>query len=607
MTSAKLIAAAIGIVMPFLAFSQATDSVSTLLQNEMITVMQRDGLLLSDSARNAPYSDLWSNDRQREKTIRQFDKFQESIRSLIRPPECSNSRKYCEVKGTSLYTLSELVYRKGDSDPLLNNNPSKYQLTDNLDQNLPCINISDDNAAMTFNSSNIVGKSIESVSSLNLESKVIARIKVYQSDTGMTSKHFQISYFCGTYENPLAKIAAGIIESKHLGPEGLAVVKDMWDKSIYYDSTDRILKSFPMVYVSSQKGYSTANEKNLQAKGDSRVNFIFFSNNTSAAINKQSAQSSYSTSLSQKIWVKDSKPEMQELPIRQQIQEAFTNATKNDTKIITADLSFNDDDDETISMQVGPISAAMYKMLEVDKQFMDNNLRGKYRGLFRKPVISLENADDSETRVRNLSIKISINDVFKTDSTTGFAKGEKFPLPLRIFYNNIPRGSKDTLVVYENTEAAYVKYSNYPIVPDRIQFCLVDTMGNDYVYRGRFKVLLNDNDRLKSTTDQSKALITRMVNFNQQLIDSLNIQDIITNLGYYPATAVPDENGNWYYQLSGVKIPKQKIAHLKEPLELSYEMNIMNVHKNDKETLVQSRRISRIILPIEMNTGNCDN
>lgn len=98
-----------------------------------------------------------------------------------------------------------------------------------------------------------------------------------------------------------------------------------------------------------------------------------------------------------------------------------------------------------------------------------------------------------------------------------------------------------------------------------------------------------------------------MVNFNQQLIDSLNIQDIITNLGYYPATAVPDENGNWYYQLSGVKIPKQKIAHLKEPLELSYEMNIMNVHKNDKETLVQSRRISRIILPIEMNTGNCDN
>jgi hypothetical protein len=274
-----------------------------------------------------------------------------------------------------------------------------------------------------------------------------------------------------------------------------------------------------------------------------------------------------------------SPPVMQPLPFRAEIKESFRNVVKGE--ILATDLSLNDDrEKETIRVKIGPLPPEMVKMLEVDKEYTFNNL--VYKRLIKTPSLKIEPAGND---FYTASIDVAINENIKIDSTSSFYKGDRFYFPFRLYYKTIPTGTNDTLVLFQSNEDVTVRFTNYPILSDPINyFEFVDSTATDYNYEGSIAV----QPGLGRILIKSEKILNKIYAVPQEMSNA-NIDDMLyTNLTR--ATGEPTDNEHYRVKL---KIPKERLSKTTKDVLLVYQLKIMTSGKT-----TESMRIGKILIPL---------
>lgn len=560
------------------AASQSTDTVSNLLRKEMIDILCRDGLLLSDKVKAQDENEYWTKPSQREKVIGRYDKFYYKIRNKLEPMPCTERplSGQLSIDGVSLYRLGSMVFPNGRLENQFNGSLPEYLIPDNMSIGIPGAYIESDRAYFNFSGLSVSELGADNKTKLDVDGTIKAKIENLAKDTVAQKKSFQLSYICGTFQNYMADVAERIIVQKTFDAADLLVVKDFWDKAFRRQETDRLIKSFEGVYLVSKQGISNYKNADLQTNIKANFNVGILQTGSSGSFHKQTQKEMVKTSDSYKIYMM-SAPVMQPLPSVQDIKDAFANVVKGE--ITSRDLSLNDRDNEIITMDIGPLPPEIVNMLEVDKDYTFNHL--SYNKLIKTPTLQLQPAD--KENFYTAKINVAINDNVKIDTTSFFYQGDKFYFPFRLYYKTISRNKSgmDTLVLFESKEDVAVRFTNYPIITyDVNTFELTDSTAGDYIYTGTIAVETASGTRLLP----SEHMMFRM----NPLSKAMEIAgvDPMLHTNIYRATA--EVKDNEHYRLV-LKIPKERLAKSTADLDLSYQVKIETTGKINK-----SWRITRI-------------
>ncbi|MES2649601.1 MAG: hypothetical protein V4717_22170 [Bacteroidota bacterium] len=589
MPSTRLIAIFIVIILPGFVLGQ--DTVSNLLSREMINVLQQDGLLLSKKIQLQDQNELWNSEKKKKKVIENFDDFFNKIKNKLEPAQCTNKGLYNNlvIDGESFYSIVNRVFENGIIDKDLGNRLADFNIPVKYNAGVPILNLSE-NSFFTFTSSSVIGLNSQNKVDLNVDSRVLARINAYRNDSISNSKAFELNYICGSFQNHLADLADSIIEQKIFSDYDISLVKEFWDNSSKRRPTDSLVRYFKGVYLQTRQGAFSSNQTAMEARLKSNVGLGFVNASTNTSINRQNNRSNQSSNENYKLYI-ISKPVMQAIPTRAQIKEAFKNVLSLNTAVITKDIYLNNNNTELIDMQVGPISGDMYKMIKIDHDFIRNHLPKKYGNVFTSSLIYSDTADN-EARVRNLKIALQVDNDFKSQASSGFAKGEKFNLPMRLYYRNIKVGN-DTLFIYESTKDLTAKFSNFPITEDNAEFKLIDSTSTAYQYHTSIRVTTEGEQIFDSPN-----IIQKYANVSQEMINMLHIDPMLfTNLGASLGSA-SKRNGEWYYDID-LAVPKNRINKLSADLTLPFEINV--IYKNQHEPA--SKRIVTLTIPVPKATN----
>jgi hypothetical protein len=574
----------VALIVPMIVSAENADTlVSDLLRKEMTDILSRDGLLLSDKVKAQDQNEYWSSVSKREKVIGRYDNFYNKIKNKLEPMPCTERKLSGElsIDGISLYRLGSMVFPNGRMDNQFNGSLPEYMIPDNMGIGIPGANVESDRASFNFSGLSVAELSVDNKTKLDVDGQIKAKIENLAKDTMAQKKSFQLSYICGTFQNYLADVAEKIIIRKSFDPEDMLVVKDYWDKSFRRLESDRLIKSFEGVYLVSKQGIS--NYKNADLQTNLRVNFNvgILQTGSSGSFHKQTQKEMVKTSDSYQIFMM-SQPIMQPLPTRAEMQEAFRNVVKGE--ITSKGLSLNDRDNETISVNIGPLPGEMKDMLEVDKDFTFNNLT--YRRLLKAPMLQWTASD--KPNYYTAKIEVAINDDIKIDSTSSFYKGDRFYFPFRIYYKTISNsGSKlDTLVLFQSTEDVSVRFTNYPIVSNEINyFELKDSTSTDYIYEGTIRVEMASGIKLL----RSEHMMYQMGPLSKEMEDANVDKMLHTNI--YRATGEVADNE--HYKLT-LKIPRERIAKTTaSELLLNYQVKI-----EMSGIIPKATRITKILIPV---------
>jgi hypothetical protein len=222
-------------------------------------------------------------------------------------------------------------------------------------------------------------------------------------------------------------------------------------------------------------------------------------------------------------------------------------------------------------------------MLEVDKDFTFNNLT--YRRLIKTPVLHWTSSE--KPNYYTAQIDVAINDDIKIDSTSSFYKGDRFYFPFRIYYKTISKSATnlDTLVLFQSIEDVAVRFTNYPIVTNDINyFELKDSTATDYIYEGSIKVELASGIKLL----KSEHMMYQMGPLSKEMEDAHVDKMLHTNI-FRSNGEVAD---NEHYHLT-LKIPKERMAKTTSDLLLNYQVKI-----EMSGSISKAMRITNILIPL---------
>ena len=100
--------------------------VSDYLKTDIENILINDGFILSDQVKNQERNELWTNPKQKEKVIKQYQLVYDKIQNQIKPLDCTKNPlvESLIIKAESLYTLGSRVIKNGVlSNDLLGSTP----------------------------------------------------------------------------------------------------------------------------------------------------------------------------------------------------------------------------------------------------------------------------------------------------------------------------------------------------------------------------------------------------------------------------------------------------------------------------------------------------
>ena len=425
-----------------------------------------------------------------------------------------------------------------------------------------------------------MGLSAENKSNLAFGEKFSAKIEAYIKDSGQNA--YQLSYACGTFTNYMGNVAEQIIINQTFSPSDWLIVKDFYDKAHLRNTNDSLIKSFAGVYLISKKGTTSFKQLQVDAAISSNITAGIFNSATKGEVKKEAGQGLVTDASSYKLYFQ-SKPALQAFPTAAQINAALNSVVK--AEVPTKSLSLNETDEQTFTISIDNIDSSIYAKLAIDKDFTQKNIIPA--AIIKDPVLVKDPVRPNYIGTYNVRVKVGLNENYKIGNTTSSVfKGERFNVPIRLFYANI-RGNKDTLVFYESKNELSLKYINYPVLQDNYVFELVDTSNGKYKYRGSIALELASDDVLLD----APGLLVRPLNLTQEQIDAMGINGL--NTAVSSAIGIPNRQNRRMYDVE-FKVPKATMAKLTEDLKLQFELNI----KHSKQQMSGSRRVADIILPI---------
>lgn len=467
---------------------QAQTQVGDLLKAEVRQTLINDGLLLSESIKQQPSNNLWKNEKQREKVIKEYDDFWAKIQNTFTPPLCASRplHQNLVLDGESLAQLGARVFAQGNLQADFRGSFPEYSLPPGQSLGIPAGELGNDNSFFNFTSKQMLRFTSSNELDMAVGKAVEASAKAYLKKQAESA--YQISYSCGTFRNYLGFVADGIIKNETFNREDATLVRQLWDRSGRATPADSLLLSFGGVCVYTSRGTDTYDQKKLEAALQGGFRTFVLAGNTNSSLSLEKQNGLRSNEERYKVFLY-TRPYFTAHPTPAQIKEVWKRTVQ--VRVEETDYKLLSNSIESIRLQVGPIDSVMAQSVALDEQYTLDKLQ--YKGLLNRPKLELIPGNGIGTYI--LLVKVSVNPGYVVDASSEVIKGGRFDLPLRLYYNR--RAGFDTLVLFESPAAASIRYENLPAV-EAADFELIDRPTDTayYYFKGFIPVRLESDDDL---------------------------------------------------------------------------------------------------------------
>ena len=513
----KIIIATILSIMALPIFAQSSGV--SVLQSELVKMLQSEGILLTDQQKactgNCQPASPWKNDRQRKKAIVKDSALMNYLISNFTPPTFVNGQNIITnltYSGQSLTRIGRYLIKNGD-----------LSVINSKDPQLPILNINQisipnpidgaSNYTLNYTMNNL----FTNTGKINVESSFQSYISgKLQDETNVSKdKKMEINIAAGVFENQLATLYGKALD-RTITPLEFAPLYYLWlaYKNQKAAEGDEIISSFNGVCYYTTQGTTNSFNNVFNSSVNGSGTFPFLSYGIDDKTNWTKTNEMTSGARDYKIYL-FKQPQLVKILSTDQIIQSWKDVSTIPDPISIKSPLVLANTPLVIQVKFGPVPTSEFSSLRLDTAFIMKNLKGT--NFIQKIMLN----NDPKSVVNNtdgyyiFNIEITRNEDFIANNSTSSSKVITATFPLRLYFDNAVNG-KYLETVYSpikiQTETLPVPYLNpYNMVPTKD--------ANFYTFKSNLQFDIPDGMSIKTSPVPPKILdVQSTTNASPELI-----------------------------------------------------------------------------------------
>ena len=463
------------------AQTQSTPTASQVLEKEIVSMLQSDGILLKQSQKDCKGDcsniGLWNKNSKRDKWLKNDNDLKKRFVDKFKAPSFCENRKIIPqliFNNKSVGLLGSYIVRNNDLSILNNSSVPTLPVLENGTQ-ISIFSPRNDgsNYLLNYTSNKLFEGTLES--GVSSEFKDFYTTKILLNGSISNENRSQISIGAGVFENKLAKIYGNI---EQISPNEFEPVFLLWNeyRKGNIQANDKIIKSFEGLCYFSLKGIDKKETDDFNGEFVSSGKYPFLNYNVNVKT-KWTNTNSLSTQRNIYNVYMFSQPDLLPIPSKDKIIACWNNLKPSDYVIksttATTDNNIPAYSPLILRVKFGPIpNNEVLSIIKLDEEYSI----GKLPSELKKIVKSIRLVTDDLARITSengyyyFDVEITRDETFLAQTFNSINPKISLELNLRIYYNN-PIGSETLDVKYKpvtiTTELHPTPSSEYEITSSK--------------------------------------------------------------------------------------------------------------------------------------------